>query len=60
MVPSDIAGYRNIVRDGLNGVHVPPYDPHALSGQCPPQHEGRARRAQGDAPAHRHERNRQP
>jgi hypothetical protein len=45
MVASDIAGYRNIVRDGLNGMHVPPSDPHTLSGQCPRQHEGRARPA---------------
>jgi phosphatidyl-myo-inositol alpha-mannosyltransferase len=31
VVASDIAGYREIVRDGLNGVLVPPADPQALS-----------------------------
>jgi phosphatidylinositol alpha-mannosyltransferase len=31
VVASDIAGYRDIVRDGVNGVLVPPADPRALA-----------------------------
>jgi phosphatidylinositol alpha-mannosyltransferase len=31
VVASDIAGYRDVVRDGVNGVLVPPGDPRSLS-----------------------------
>lgn len=31
-VASDIAGYRDVVRDGVNGLLVPPADAHVLAG----------------------------
>ena len=31
VVASDIAGYRDVVRDGVDGVLVPPADPQALA-----------------------------
>jgi len=31
LIASDIAGYRDVVRDGVDGVLVPPADPQALA-----------------------------
>jgi phosphatidyl-myo-inositol alpha-mannosyltransferase len=46
VVASDIAGYRDVVRDGLNGVLVPPGDPRALSSALRELWSAPERRAQ--------------
>ncbi len=45
VVASDIAGYRDVVRDGIDGVLVPPGDPQALAEVLRDLYEDPARRA---------------
>ena len=49
VVASDIAGYRDVVTDGVDGVLVPPADAQALAeGRCATStHEPQRRRALG-------------
>ena len=44
VVASDIAGYRDVVRDGVDGVLVPPADPQALAEALRDLYEEPARR----------------
>ena len=46
VVASDIAGYRDVVRDGVDGVLVPPADPQALAEALRDLYEEPARRAE--------------
>jgi phosphatidyl-myo-inositol alpha-mannosyltransferase len=46
VVASDIAGYRDVVRDGVDGVLVPPADPQALAEALRDLWEEPARRVQ--------------
>jgi phosphatidyl-myo-inositol alpha-mannosyltransferase len=46
VVASNIAGYRDVVRDGVDGVLVPPADPQALAVALRDLYEEPARRAQ--------------
>ena len=46
VVASDIAGYRDVVRDGVDGVLVPPGDAQAIAETLRDLHEQPARRAQ--------------
>ncbi len=46
VVASDIAGYRDVVRDGVDGVLVPPADPQALAEALRDLHEEPARRTE--------------
>ena len=51
VVASDIAGYRDVVRDGVDGVLVPPADPAALGeALLDLAHRPRAPRADGAPP----------
>jgi phosphatidylinositol alpha-mannosyltransferase len=53
VVASDIAGYRDVVRDGVDGVLVPPADPQALAEALRDLAEDPGRRARmADAAAH--------
>jgi phosphatidylinositol alpha-mannosyltransferase len=45
VIASDIAGYRDVVRDGVDGVLVPPGDPQALAEALRDLYEEPARRA---------------
>ncbi len=46
VVASNIAGYRDVVRDGVDGVLVPPADPQALAEALRDLYEEPARRAE--------------
>jgi phosphatidylinositol alpha-mannosyltransferase len=46
VIASDIAGYRDVVRDGVDGVLVPPADPQALAEALRDLWEEPARRAE--------------